>query len=782
MGILEKLGLNRKRKSGPLSFEAKKKAEKEGFVSIIKANGMKILISLGFLALILTFYPRDSVQDYTYRVGEPWREDDVVAPFTFSELKDREEIQREEDEIRRLTPPIFHVDDRASIRIENRLDSLYRSIQPVVEYYADWQISKMVNSPSAERDSIRYINERNRSGVGLDENGWRALLNNYAEREIARIQEEPLPGDRFIGTDIRLRLESLIDEILRDGIINISKDQLELDEITVRNLRERTERSYNVATVREGREAREYARTLLNRRFDSDAAISAFQLFSIIIEPNLIYREDETQARIDEAIEEISQTKGAIVAGQVIIRRGDLVTQERYRILQSLAVARADRASELERWQNIAGEVLIVVSIFLMFFMYIYLYRRKIYNSDSMFLLVFLIQALVLLSVIFIARFEEVSIYLAPIAIAPVLLTIIFDSRVGLMTTITVAMIAGLIFGNNFEYVVATVTACSMGVYSVRDIKNRSQFYLTTPGLVLFAYLFVLFGFTLTKVGGWQTYVDNSVYMALNAVAIWLTYPLILMIEKVFKVTTDVTLLELSDTNRPILKRMMTEAPGSFHHSLQVAGMSEAAAAAIGANPLLTRVGALYHDIGKLQKPLYFVENQEGRNEHDKLKPRMSALIIKEHVTAGVQMAKELDLPEILIDFIRTHHGTSLIEFFYNKAIENAKTDSEIQKGDFQYDGPLPNTKETGILLLADGIEAASRSMEEKNYTKLENLIDRLVDKRVEEGQLNDCALTFRDLDIIKQTFLKILTGMYHARVKYPNQDKDEEEHLHEKK
>lgn len=775
MGILEKLGLSRKKKGvSSLSFENKKKEDEVGVQSILKANGFKILVSIGFLGLILSFYPRTSIQDLTYRIGEPWRDDDVVAPFTFSELKDREEIQQEEEEIKRLTPPIFHIDHRAEIRIENRLDSLFKNIQPVVESYAEWQISKEAESSAVTQDSIRYINERNRSGVGLDENGWRALLENYAAIEIARIRGERPPTSRFIGTDIRLRLESLIDQILRDGIINISKDQLNLTEITVRNLRERTERSFNVASVREAREARDFARIQLNRSLEDGPATSAYQLFSLIIEPNLIYREDETQARIDEAIQDISQTKGAVVSGQVIIRRGDLVTPEKHRILQSLAVARADRASDMDRWQRIVGESLIVIAIFLSFFMYIYLYRRQIYNVDSMFLLVFLIHALVLLSAAFIARFDTVSIYLAPLAIAPVILTIIFDSRVGLMTSMTVALIAGLMFGNNFEYIIATFTACSMGVYSVRDIKNRGQFYITTPALVFFTYMFVLFGFTLTKVGAWDSFIDNSIYVAINAIAIWLTYPLILLIEKIFKVTTDVTLLELSDTNRPILKRMMTEAPGSFHHSLQVAGLTEAAASAIGANALLARVGALYHDIGKLQKPLYFVENQEGRNEHDNLKPRMSALIIQEHVSAGVQMAKDLDLPEVLINFIRTHHGTSLIEYFYDKAKRNAKNENEIQVEDFRYEGPLPNTKETGILLLADSIEAASRSMPEKTYNKLDNLVERLVDKRVEDGQLNDCSLTFQDINIIKQTFMKILTGMYHARVKYPNQDKDE--------
>jgi cyclic-di-AMP phosphodiesterase PgpH len=219
----------------------------------------------------------------------------------------------------------------------------------------------------------------------------------------------------------------------------------------------------------------------------------------------------------------------------------------------------------------------------------------------------------------------------------------------------------------------------------------------------------------------------------------------------------------------------MNKAPGTFHHSLQVANLAESGAAAIGANALLCRVGALYHDIGKMNKPGYFIENQTGKNEHDKLKPRMSALIIKAHVSDGVKMAEENDLPEKIIEFIRTHHGTSLIRFFYDRAQKLSDNDTEVREEDFRYDGPIPGTKETGILLLADSIEAASRSMKDPTYNKLENLINRMVDDHVYDGQLNHCPLTFDQLDTIKKTFLNILIGVYHSRVEYPEEKKEKE-------
>jgi putative nucleotidyltransferase with HDIG domain len=261
-------------------------------------------------------------------------------------------------------------------------------------------------------------------------------------------------------------------------------------------------------------------------------------------------------------------------------------------------------------------------------------------------------------------------------------------------------------------------------------------------------------------------------FVAGSCILIWLTYPLILLFEKVFKVTTEVSLLELNSNNHPLLKALMTRAPGTFQHSLQVANLAEAAASAINANSLLCRVGALYHDIGKMEKPEYFVENQFGENEHDKLKPRMSAMVIRNHVTAGIKMAEEAKLPNVIIDFIKTHHGNSIIKYFYEKAkLELAEKENEVREEDYRYSGPIPNSKETGILLLADCVEASSRAMSEPSYQKLENLINRMIDERLEEGQLNNCDLTLRDLRIIKESFLGILVGVYHSRVKYPGQD-----------
>ncbi len=766
MGFLDKLGLQRKKKAFvSFTVEKQKKDKVPGLFS--KNNVFKFLLSIGFLALVIGLYPKSTFHETAYNIGDPWRDDDLTAPFTFSLIKDDAEIREEIREIQQYTPPIFKVDHNAESGAFNRLDELFREMLPVLQAYSDWQESRAMESAQARDDSLYFSRLRNRSEINLETNDWEPLLEHYHE-----LTESPGDTPAF-HEQIQNKLADLLRELYSDGVIDIPKDDIQTDEITVRDLRERTERTVSLDLIRTVNDARNFAETRLARRFDGEVVQSVLLLFDGIAEPNLRFSEEDTEEQVQEKIEAISPTKGAVSAGQVIIRRGDIITPERHNMLQSLARARAERASDIELWKQYFGESLLVLAVFLIFFFYIYLYRRKIFDENPMLLLVFLTIALVYTIGAFVARVDELSPYVVPFAIAPILLTIIFDSRVGLMATTMVAMLAGLMFGSSFEFVVATITACSIGVYSVRDIKDRSQFYLTTPALIFFSYALVLLGFTLTKVGGWSIYADNLLFLAGNAVGIWLAYPLILLVEKTFRITTDVTLLELSDTNRPILKQLMLEAPGTFHHSLQVANLSEAAATGIGANSLLCRVGALYHDIGKLEKPQYFVENQRSGNVHDKLKPRMSALIIKNHVDAGVKMAKEIELPETIIKFIRTHHGTSLIRFFYEKAMNESGNDQEIQEEDFRYDGPIPDSKETGIILLADGVEAASRSMSDHSFQKLENLVNRMVDDRLSEGQLNNCALTLKDLKIIKDIFIRILQGMYHGRVKYP--DKQEE-------
>lgn len=761
---LEQFGLGRKTKA-PFPGKLKNDSKDNGFA---RNRYVKVSIILSFLTLLIVFFPGSSFRDFNYKVGEPWRDDDLTAPFTFSLLKDREELRQEEQQARFNTPSVFYVEPAATETVEQELDIFLEKLSPLLEAYETWFTSKRLSSSRVDTDSIAFRNLYTEFDSGLSETALDALLQNYA---LAISPANNRSNARFIGIDIRLQVSRIVRELHSDGVLDIPKPELSLPEIIVRNSRERTQQMLNSATMRDIPEARDFARFRLNRTFSGDIASASIEIYDLVMQPNFRFSMSDTEEAIQEAINAISPTRGAVTAGQMIIRKGDLITPERLNMLQSLEIARAARASDFELWQKTLGNSLIVIGIFLFFMMYLYLYRNPIYDNNAMLTLVLLAMGLVLAFAIFIIRMDGLSVYIVPLAIAPIILTIIFDSRVGLMTTSALALTIAFMSGNNFEYVVSAITASSIAVYSVRDIKNRSQFFLTTPALVFISYVIILIGFTLNRPSGWEGFGTQVLHIAGSAIFIWLTYPLILLFEKLFKVTTEVSLLELNNNNHPLLKQLMTKAPGTFQHSLQVANLAEAAASAINANSLLCRVGAMYHDIGKMEKPEYFVENQFGPNEHDKLKPRMSAMVIKTHVTAGVKMAEEANLPDVIIDFIRTHHGDSVIKYFYDKAQKSTEKGSEVRVEDFRYDGPIPNSKETGILLLADAIEASSRAMSEPGYQKLENLVNRMVDERLEEGQLNNCDLTFRDLTKIKEAFLGILVGMYHSRIKYPGQD-----------
>lgn len=776
MSILEKLGLARKKNPGaPIIGEKKKKQEES---STLQHNiYVRIAIILGFFLILVFSVPQASFKEPSnYKLSEPWRADDLTAPFNFPVLKTQEQIEKEKQAIRNSIPPIFHQDQDALISTRTQIDSLFSNLQNVMDEYEDWQVAKQSNG-SATQDSVNFVQAKRASGLTLSDPSWQALQQNFRLTEIEnqRIDTKSAPGNRFIGPALHKSITSISGELLDDGIINISKDEISNDQITVRNLKQRTERTLNIANVRDLQQAREYATYQLSQSYRENIANAGFEIFNQVIEPNLDYSARDTESKIQEAISDISKTKGIVAQGQVIIRRGDIVTEDKLNMLRSLAEARSQNASDLERWLRYGGDVLAILAILSIFFFYLYLYRKSIFEDNAMLLLVLIAMSLICVGSAIVYDLENISAYIVPVAITPIILTIIFDSRVGLLSTLTLALLTGLINGNDYEYVVATTVACSLGLFSVRDIKKRSQFFFTTPGIVFICYALVIVSFNMTAYQAGQELLSDLFYVAINAIFILFTYPLILLFEKTFNVTTDFTLIELSDNNLPLLKQLMNRAPGTFHHSLQVANLAEAAASAIGANGLLARVGALYHDIGKMEKPGYFTENQTGSNEHEKLKPRMSALVIKAHVSNGVKMAKEHGLPEVIIDFIKTHHGTSLIKYFYVKAKESEdENKDEIQEEDFRYDGPLPKTKETGILLLADGVEAASRAMKDPNYQKLENLINKMVDNRVYEGQLSKTPLTFQDLRVIKETFLNILVGIYHSRVEYPDKDKEE--------
>jgi len=361
------------------------------------------------------------------------------------------------------------------------------------------------------------------------------------------------------------------------------------------------------------------------------------------------------------------------------------------------------------------------------------------------------------------------------IPVASILFTIIFDSRLGFYGTVIVSLTAGALRGNDYVFVLMNIVAGGLAAFSVRDVKNRTQIFRSFL-FILSGYVVTAFAFGMESFSSIEKILVESSFAASNAlISPALTYGLIIFFERIFNITTDLTLLELSDFNNPLLRELANKAPGTFNHSLTIGSMVESAAEEIEANAILARVGAYYHDTGKLHMPEAFVENQADRNIHDELTPRESARIIIEHVTKGIEYAREYNLPPEIIDFIPMHHGTMVISYFFEAAKEKLG-EEKVSEDEFRYPGPKPNTKETALVMLADGVESAVKSMDEPDEQKVRNVINNMIKLRLDDGQLDDSPLTMADIRKIKEAFFKVLMGQQYRRIRYPNQEKIESE------
>lgn len=750
-----------------------------------------LLAALALIAVLA--FPNVSVYDGSARIGDVWKSEDVVAPFDFAIRLPEEEVRSRQDSVRRSVPPVFNERPGALAKTLARLDSVDARLDSTFDAYAGWRsdaerlldlrraAEESGEIPAEEvvalrrsmrQDSARYARLRRGLTLTLNDRQWQLLLNSAYAYASGRQVEPPLDDQ------LRDEAERIAREVLAGGVLDVPSDTLQAPTLLVRNLDPtvRTEEERDRESVIGSAAVQRVARRSLFAAFPgkADTVGIGSLLFLSALEPSLRYDPEATAHERDQAMSSVLRARGRVQERQTMIRRGDQVTRERYEQLRSLELAQRERSGDTSWVRTVLGRLILVLSALTLFFLYVYLLRPSIFYDTRRMVLVSLLLGAVLLGFLaagaFVGQIGNAAAYFVPVALASILLTIVFDSRVGSFATMTLAALGGLIFGYDFQLVFATLIVGVLAVFSVRDVKNRSQL-LASAGMVALAYVVILFGYDLLRAEPFNArFVTELIAVGVNAALILLTAPLLWGIERGFAVTTDMTLLELSDTNRPLLKELSLRAPGTFNHSLQVANLAEAAADAIGANALRTRVGALYHDIGKMLKPEYFIENQQpGENPHEKLKPSMSALVIAAHVKEGVQLGREQGLPEAVIDFIGTHHGTSLIEFFYRKAQEQDA--GPVDEADYRYPGPLPQTNEQAIVMLADSVEAASRSLDKPTPRRLESLIDGIVSSRVADGQLDQSALTFADLTRIKETFHGLLCGIYHFRVKYPDQD-----------
>ncbi|HOB11746.1 MAG TPA: HDIG domain-containing protein [Syntrophomonadaceae bacterium] len=491
------------------------------------------------------------------------------------------------------------------------------------------------------------------------------------------------------------------------------------------------------------------------------------------LRPNLIYNAEATDQAIQEATEAVQPVQKNIKAGEIIVRAGDRVTAEQISILEQLGIQRTQSYTS-----TLVGAGIFVLLSFWLVIQFLRRYYQDILKDDRLMLLIGLIFIIILLltrflTMIKISNNAEINAlvgYLAPVAAGSMLIAILLDNRLAHFLTLIVALYVGLLTeGNQLFYGITAFVGGTVGVFQVYRLSQTSD--LAKSGLYI-ALANIVTILTLSMIGGsssWNTILVGIVIGAVNGIlSAILMIGALPFLESAFSITSMIKLLELSNPNHSLLKRLLLEAPGTYHHSLMVGNLAEASAEAVGANPLLVRVGAYYHDIGKLKRPEYFVENQRGfDNPHEKIAPALSALIITSHVKDGVELAREARLPDVVIDFIAQHHGTSLTKYFYSRALEEDR-DGSISPDSFRYEGPKPQTKEVALVMLADSVEAAIRSLQEPTEAKIRDMVKKIIKDKLNDGQLEACDLTFKDLDTITQSFCTILEGVYHKRIEYP--------------
>ena len=503
------------------------------------------------------------------------------------------------------------------------------------------------------------------------------------------------------------------------------------------------------------------------------AALQKCNLNNYII-PNLTYDQERSETSRNELMASIPLASGLVQKGQKIVDRGEIVTDRTYRIIDSY-VRENDRRNQ-DKTQNqisLIGQILYVSVLMICFTLYLSLYRKDYFeNSRNAAMLYTFIVIFALLTALFV-RNTFIHVYILPYAMVPIFIRIFMDSRTAFMTHTTMVLICANMLQHPFEFTVVELVAGLVAITSLRELSKRSQLFRTAL-IITLACVIVNLAFDWTKATA-LSQIDYSIYnyLILNGIALLFAYPLLYLIEKTFGFTSDITLIELSNTNSPLLRRMSEIAPGTFNHSIQVANLAGEIANKIGAKAQLVRTGALYHDIGKLANPIYYTENQSGIDPHEMLTDIESAQIIISHVTEGLKMADKEGLPKVIRDFIATHHGLGKTKFFYIR-YKNEHPDEPVDDLLFTYPGPNPFTREHACLMMADSVEAASRSLPDYTEQSIRGLVEKIIDTQVAEGYFRECPITFRDIQYAKTVLIEKLKTIYHTRISYPSEKKED--------
>ena len=723
---------------------------------------IQVIIVVVLAACIVLMLPSEkAVQFADFKEGSisPRR---IIAPFSFEILKTQQEYQADREQAKNSVKPIFNRDKQIST---SSLDELYLFFGQVSEY------RKLIRKNPRLYKTLQDTLKKHFNMGALDSGSWELLLE---------------PSSRITDEELNL-LSNSVQRILRDlyavGILDQEKSRLTVPDrhVIINELKE--EVIYPVDDFLDLKEARQLAIERMNNAFPRNSKLAqlGYNLLNLILQPNLILDEGLYHQRIDEAVSRVPISRGFVIEKEKIVDKNERITPEIRQKLVSLSAKMAEMGMQQGGLKVIIpyfGKICFVAAFLFLLGVYIYLKDKNILHKIKSLFLFALVILLVTGSTFLISHLiqkEDLPDPFITTAIGAMLLAMIFDEKIGFAGSAILSVLVGAILGNDFNVIVISFFTGIVGIIVIKRLRNRSQL-LQAMLAMIGAYIFILSTSGFMRYASWEEiWHQVKIGIILGSVTPILTYLILAILEKMFDITTDYRLLELSNLNHELMKRLSVEAVGTYHHVIQVGNLAEAAARAVGANSLLARVGSYYHDIGKLEKSEYFIENQlEGENPHQKLTPRMSALILGNHVKKGLDLADRYGLPSSIKDIMVQHHGTTLMSFFYQKALtkKNANT---VNEDDYKYSGPKPQTKEAAIVMLADTIEAATRTLKDPTHSRLKGLVDELVDERFQEGELDESPLTLRDLMRIKEAFIKILAGIFHTRVEYPDREENKE-------
>jgi len=686
------------------------------FFEIIHNNLGRIYKAALFLLAVLVIvqlFPRLPRFGYDYQQGRPWTYADLIASFDFAIMKSPSELDVEKEMVLKEFKPFFALDS----------DVADGSIQAFVSGYNS-VMDSLVNAGIARRKAENYL---------------------------------------YTGINI-------LDTLYKRGIIFLPEDLLEMPpDFEIRLIDGQVAQTRKLQDFFSVQQAYGY----ISQIFEDTELIHKEQLRRAVenaIAHNVYHEAEISEMALQTDLNNIALTRGMVQDGEKIISKGELISEEKYQLLESY---RAEYHRITGRTANLyllyAGQVLLVGISMVVLFLFLYVFRRDIYENNRSIMLILLVILLMITFTGLVIRYSDSFLYMLPVCIVPVVIRAFFDNRLALYVHINTIILIGFFIPRSFDFVFMQFIAGIIAILSMVSLRRRSQLFFTVI-LIFITYAAVYLGLSLAHGGSFRDLLlTDYLFFAAGALLTLFAYPLIFLFERLFGLPTDFSLLELADTNNELLRQLSMEAPGTFQHSLQVANLAEEAIFEIGGNALLTRTGALYHDIGKMHSPMYFTENQiSGYNPHEELSNKESAEIIINHVLKGVEMARKKNLPEYIIDFIRTHHGSTTARYFYTMHLRE-NTDNEADKSDFSYPGPKPFSRETAIVMMADSVEAASKSLVKPDAEKINSLVDQIITTQAEERQFENSPITFKDVETAKRIFKQRLMNIYHIRISYPS-------------